>query len=181
MARTKQETALVAMNPKQAAMTEGMDDLLTSCLLEKTVGEICHTMEHSSNVRTFTACKIIIQAIQDLDIGLIGTIIKRVDGGVPRAEDRMSYANLIGDAIDDVLDMPKDEQQFIDFTNDSGIIGLAKAIVLCAIQPVGKNVSQKRERQVAADILLSRTGGLKNEPRKLTTNVKILDADWAQE
>lgn len=171
---------IISLAPKQQAMLDGMDDLLTDLLLNKTLGEIVQTMETSSNVRTYSAARIIINAISELDVSLIGTIIKRVDGGIPKADDRHTYANLIGDALDDVLDMPKDEQKFLDFKKDYGIIALAKAIVMCAIQRnVGSNVAKKRDRQIAADILLSRTGGLKNEPRKATTEITIKDADWA--
>lgn len=180
MTKKTERNAIIRMSNRRALQSEDMDKLITKCLLDKTMGEICQDMEKSQDVRTYTAARIIVEAIEDLDIGLIGTIIKRVDGGIPKAEERESYANLVGNAIDDVLDMPKDEQEFLDFEKDSGIICLAKAIVLCAIQRVGNNVSRKRDRQIAADILLSRTGGLKTEPRKLTAEVVIEDADWAK-
>lgn len=171
---TKENTEIVKSKTNKELIS-GLDDMLTAYLLRKTVADICMERETTKNARTFVTCDLLLNAIGERDVGLINLIVKRVDGGVPKSDERKSFANLVGDAIDDVLDGPADERNNIDLQNDSGIIALAKAIVLASIEPVGKNVSKRKDRQMAAEILLNRTGGMKTEPVKETSNKIYVD------
>lgn len=160
-------------------LAKGLDNILTSYLMDKTLGEICYTHEHTSNTRTWTACHLIIEAICEQDVGLMKLIIQRIDGGIPQANERDKFANIIGNAIDQVLDQPLCERTQLDFSNDSGIIAMAKAICLAATTTVGNNVAKRKDRQMAAEILLNRTGGMKSEPVKDSDKKVYVDPSWA--
>lgn len=175
----KEKKEIISMSPSQALSVDTMDEILTNSLLSKTIGEICYCMEHAADIKTYVACRTIINAVSDLDIGLINIIIRRVDGGIPKADEIEDYANYFGQALEDVLEMPPSERFIMDLDKDYGIVALAKAVVMAAIQPAGHNISKRKDRQLAADMLFSRTGGLKNEPQKIQTNIEIRDADWA--
>lgn len=161
-----------------------LDEMLTKLLIDKTMGEICKMWSTSNNIAVYTACDLIISAVSELDIGMINSLIKRVDGAIPTVEDRDKYANIVGNALDKVLAMPRDPRpgaknnhMLID-PNDSGIIALAKAILYISLDKPGKNLSKKKDRQQATDILLSRTGGNRTTPVADLEATEYLDAPW---
>lgn len=175
---TKKNTEIVKKK-KVKDLVSSMDVMLTSFLLDSSLGEVCRRRENASNIRSFLACDLIISAIQDMDINLINQIIKRIDGAIPKADERDSYANLMGNAIDDVLDQPPDDRANLNL-EDPAIIAMAKAIVMCALDKPGRNVSRRKDRQLAAEILLSRTGGSKSEPVKEVSNIEYIEPDWSK-
>lgn len=174
----------IIVRNKAGKKVPSMDELLTTLLLDKTMGEICLMWSQSSNIKTFTACDLIVTAISELDIGMINQIIKRVDGAIPTVEDRDQYANIIGSALDEVLAMPRDNREgaknehMLVSPDDSGIIALAKAILYISLDKPGKNISRKKDRQQATDILLSRTGGSRTTPVADLETTEYLDAPW---
>lgn len=141
------------------------------------MGEIVQLREKATNARTFFACSIIFNAVFDLDIGCISQIAIRVDGTVPLENERDKCANLVGDAIEDVMNY-EDSASMQVLASDLAIIALAKAMIYIAIQPVGKNTSLKKDREKALDIVLNRIGGRKSEPVKEDHVLTYVEPDW---
>lgn len=159
-----------------------MDAYLTTCCLEKTIGQVNASGMAAQNARTRFGCQLIMQGIFSSDafspdINIIKQIIKRIDGTVPDAQSRDGYANLIGDALEDVMDMTEVEQTAV-HPDDLTIIALAKAILYVSMQDCGKNYQKKKDRQTAIEIILERTGGRKSEPVKNTEVVNYIQPSW---
>lgn len=169
---------IIRYNQRRDLSMDNMDNILKKILTEMTLGEICKAMETSANVKNYTACRIIVNAISECDVGLIKTIIQRIDGGIPKAEDMENYSNLIGKALEEVMEEEPDERFIFRLNTDTGIKCMAKAIVMAALQKTNNNVAKRKDRQMAADILLSRTGGLKNEPQIIRQDIIIEKAEW---
>lgn len=176
MNKEKEIQKLLKQDTEDTAPT--MDEYLTDLLLNNTVGDICQMWSRSSNVKAYACCNMIINALMEPDIGLINQIIKRVDGTVPNVDVRDQYANIVGTALDEVLKMPLDDKVKI-YDEDTAIIGIAKAIIYIANDQPGKNVSRKKDRTMAADILLSRTGGMRSEPVRHQLETKYVRPSWS--
>lgn len=172
-------TSLLRKKPTDNEIASKLDNIILLYLTKNTIGEICHKHESTNSVKTFLATDLIIRAIGEGDIGLINLIVKRIDGTVPNEKDREKYANILGNAIDDVINRPIEEKEKIDFDDDLGIIAMAKAVCRAATSDVGNNISKKKDRLQAAEILLSRLGGTINEPTKESSTIEIVDPDWA--
>ena len=161
-----------------------LDNYLTDLLVNKTMGEICLMWSQSTNVRVFTACSYIVDAISELDIGQINQIIKRIDGATPSVADRDMYANIVGNALDEVLSLHRnvgedaENDHLLVQPTDQGIIALAKAILYISLDKPGKNVSKRKDRQMATDILLSRTGGNRTQPVANVEETRYVEAPW---
>ena len=161
-----------------------MDQYLTTCCLEKTIGEVNALGMAAQNVRARFGCQLIMQCIFSSDafspdINIIKQVIKRIDGTVPDADQREGYANLIGDALEDVMDMTAADQTQV-YPDDLTIIALAKAILYVSMQDCGKNYQKKKDRQTAIEIILERTGGRKSAPVKQTETVSYIAPTWRQ-
>lgn len=141
------------------------------------MGEIVQLREKATNARTFFACSVIFNAVFDLDIGCISQIATRIDGTVPLENERDKCANLVGDAIEDVMNYEDMEAMSVS-ASDIAIIAIAKAMVYIAIQPVGKNTSLKKDREKALDIVLNRIGGRKSEPVREDHVLTYVEPDW---
>ena len=168
----------IVLHNNPVALTKDIDDLMTKYLTEKTTGEIVMRHENSYNIREFVVTDLILSAIQERDVEIIESIIKRIDGGIPKADEREKYANIIGNAIDMVLEMPVSEQADV-HANETAIVSIAKALILASLEKPGGNFAKKRDRKKAAEIILQRCGGSKFEPTKLTDVVEIVEPDWA--
>lgn len=141
------------------------------------MGEIVQLREKATNARTFFACSMIFNAVFDLDIGCINQIAIRIDGTIPLEGERDSCANLIGDAIEDVMSYENMSDMNVN-ASDIAVIALAKAMIYIAIQPIGKNISLKKDREKALDIVLNRIGGRKSEPTKEDHVLTYVEPDW---
>ena len=145
----------------------------------KTMGDVAYGREASTNARSYTVTSMIYNAVIELDVELIKTIILRIDGTVPSEKNRESYANLFGDALDDVMNYDRAWQMKVT-SEDTPIIAMAKALVYIATQPVGSNFQKRKERNLAANIILERIGGRKIEPKKLAIETVYIEPDWMQ-
>lgn len=154
-----------------------IDQYLTMMLLERTVGEVAMLRESASNAKQYWTSSLIIDSIIEKDIGLINQIATRVDGTVPTENDRSKFANLIGEAIDDVMAYP-DARQCVIQPDDLCVIALAKAVLFISLDHPGKNVSKRRDKQAAVELILGRTGGRKTEPVKELLTTNYVDPDW---
>lgn len=168
----------IVLHNNRVMIEKNIDTLMTTYLTERTTGEIVMHHENAYNIREFVVTDLILSAITERDVELIESIIKRIDGGIPKADERDKFANIIGNAIDEVLELPVSEQADIK-SYELGIVSLAKSLVLASLDKPGGNFAKKRDRKKAAEIILQRCGGSKFEPTKLTDVVEIVEPDWA--
>lgn len=146
-------------------------------ILFKTVTDIWNIVKSATNVKAYFVAKLCFDAIFDKDMQLVKQIISRVDGGVPDASKRKHYANIFGDALEDVLSYDKQQQVSIQW-EDYVIIALAKVVVWTSCCNPGKNVQLRKNKQEAIQIILERTGGRKSEPTKQLVTTNYVDPDW---
>ena len=131
----------------------------------------------SQNARSYTVTSMIYNAVVEVDVELIKSIVLRIDGTVPSEKNRESYANLLGDALEDVMQYDN-VQQLTVHSYDPPIIAMAKALVFSATQPCGSNYQKRKERNLAAQMILERIGGRKVEPRRLELETVYVEPDW---
>lgn len=172
---TKSTTAIT----KYASYDKTLDQYLTRICLDTTMGDVVHSFEVAENVKQYTVASMIFNAVFELDVDLIRTIALRIDGTVPAENERTGFANILGDAIDDVLSYPRVDQTKI-VPTDPPIIAMAKALTYIATQPAGSNYAKRKERNLAAQMILERTGGRKIEPTRLNLETVYTDPEWLQ-
>lgn len=157
-----------------------LDEFLTDVCLCRTMGDVVRSREISLNAKQYTVASMIYNAVFEMDVDLIRTIALRIDGTIPEEDKREGFANLIGDAIEDVLSYGKAEQMKV-LPEDPPIIAMAKALVYVGTQPCGSNYAKRKERNLAAQMILERTGGRKVQPTRLLTEKKYVEPDWMKE
>ena len=162
------------------SQAQDLDEYTTTVCLTRTIGEVLKTREITSNARTYFVSNLIWSAIFERDMGIIETIAKRIDGTVPVAGKRDSFANLMGDAIDDVLDMEDKNQTVID-RNDPTILALAKVVFHIATQPTEGNPVIRKDKQKAIDMVFERTSGRRVEPVRPHLETRYKDPEWLME
>lgn len=155
----------------------GLDNYMSTVVLERTMSDVVRDREKASNAKAYTVNSMIFNAVFEMDIDLIKTIVLRVDGTVPDEGRRDGYANLIGDALDDVLESTSPDQMKV-YPYDPPIIAMAKVLVHVASQPAGTNYAKKKERNLAANMILERTGGRKVQPTKPMIEAKYVEPEW---
>lgn len=162
---------------KSADYEQTIDQYLTFVALDRSMGDVCRMREVATNARAYTINSMIFNAVFELDVELIKTIGTRIDGTVPEEGKREGYANILGDAIEDVLSYEQSAQLQI-VPEDRPIIAMAKVLVHVATQPAGNNMTKRKERNLAAGMILERTGGRKVQPTKPLIETKYVEPDW---
>ena len=160
-----------------ASQEQTLDEYTSTVCLTRSLGEVLKQRECAGNARTYFVANLIFSAIFEKDMGLIDTIAKRIDGTVPVSSKRDSFANLIGDAIDDVLDMDRAEQTMVN-ADDPVIIALAKVVFHIATQPTRGDYTMKREKQKAVEMVYERTNGRRVEPVRPQIETIYTDPEW---
>jgi len=153
------------------------DELLTDYALSKTMGDLVRTSEVAIKARDYALSRMICNAVFEIDIELIQTIVSRIDGTIPSEGNTDKYATAFGDALEDVLEYSNAEQMEVKET-DRPIIAMAKAVVYAATNRVGSNLARKKERNLAAKMLLERTGGRKVAPTPLQLETVYVEPKW---
>ena len=176
---TTLDIILTATEEQSDYKPANLDDTLTELCLGRTIGQVCKTREHARNNRHLLGSSIIFDAVfSGPDMGLINQIVKRIDGLVPESGKRDTYANFMGDAINDVLDGPTSEMGEVK-PDDPTIIALAKSVIYLAMAPINPNNYQaKKAKQDAVTMIMERTGGRKVEPVKPALETRFVDPDW---
>ena len=164
---------------KYASYDTTLDQYMTRVCLERTMGDVVKNLGTSNNVKQYTVNSLIFNAVFEWDVDLIRTIALRIDGTVPSENERESYANILGDAIEDVLSYPLNEQLNV-HEYDTPVIAMAKALIYVASQPVGGNYAKRKERNLAAQMILERTGGRKVEPTRPQLETVYVEPEWMQ-
>ena len=165
---------------KQDAPFENtIDEHLQQTILMKTIGEVLSLHEKATNAKALFVAHLIFDSVFNYDIQSLKQIISRVDGGVPDAQKRRHYANIFGDAIEDVLSYTNKEDLKIQ-PDDICIIAMAKVVVWVSMSDPGKNLQKKKDKQDAIQIILERTGGRKSEPTKQLATTNYVNPEWMQ-
>jgi len=155
------------------------DELLVSYALGKTMGQMVYTSEVAQKAREYTLARMICNAVFEADIELIQTIVTRIDGTIPAEGKQEQYATAFGDALEEVMEMDIGEQMNV-APEDKPIIAMAKAVIYAATNRVGSNVAKRKERNMAAKMILERTGGRKVSPTPLQLETVYVEPEWMQ-
>lgn len=156
-----------------------IDSYTAEVCLCRTMGDVVHSRDTATNARQYFVANLIFSAVFERDMSLIDIIATRIDGTVPVTSERESFANLMGDAIDDVLDMERSEQTMV-FPSDPVIIALAKVVFHIAVCETKNDYNKKRDRQKAVEMVYARTAGRRNEPVRLAIEDKFIKPDWLE-
>lgn len=154
-----------------------LDNYLTEVCLDRSMGDVVRSREQAANAKEYTVACMVFNAVFELDVDLIRTIALRIDGTVPEESKREGFANILGDALEDVLSYDKKEQTKI-VPEDPPVIAMAKALVHIGTQPCGSNYAKRKERNLAAQMILERTGGRKVSPTKPLLETQYVAPDW---
>ena len=156
-----------------------LDNYLTNVCLGRTMGDVVRSRDIAQNAKQYTVASMIFNAVFEMDVDLIRTIALRIDGTVPEEDKRDGYANILGDAIEDVLSYEQAVQLQVT-PLDQPIIAMAKALVFVGTQPCGSNYAKRKERNLAAQMILERTGGRKVKPTRIETQIEYVEPEWMQ-
>lgn len=154
-----------------------LDEYLSMLCLERTIGEVVMLRERATNAKQYWAASLIVDAVFEYDIGLIEQIATRIDGTVPQDKDRDKFANIVGDALDDIMEYESKELLTL-WPEDKTIIALAKAIYFISIDHPGTNVNKRKEKHKAVDLVLNRLGGRKTEPVRELVLPNYVEPEW---
>jgi len=156
-----------------------LDNYLINVCLGKTMGDVVRSRDIAQNAKQYTVASLIYNAVFEMDVDLIRTIALRIDGTVPEENKREGYANILGDAIEDVLSYEQANQLQVT-PQDQPIVAMAKALVYIGTQPCGRNYAKRKERNLAAQMILERTGGRKVQPTRLNIETRYVEPEWMQ-
>lgn len=157
-----------------------LDEYLTSICLERSIGDVVKSYESASNARAYWTNALFVEAVFNRNISVIDLIANRVDGLVPAEGERYKYANLLGDAISDIMQYKSMKETVTVYPEDPCILALAKAIYAISVQDAGNNYGKKKDKQKAIEIILERTGGRKTEPTKNLIETKYVEPEWSR-
>lgn len=156
-----------------------VDNYLSEVCINRTMKDVVEGREHANNAKAYTINGMVFNAIFELDVDLIKTIATRIDGTVPEEGKREGYANILGDAIEDVLSYNRKEMLQV-VPEDPPVIAMAKVLVYVATQPAGANFAKRKERNLASQMILERTGGRKVQPVKPLLETKYVNPEWME-
>ena len=156
-----------------------VDGYLSEVCISRTMKDVVEGREYANNAKAYTINGMVFNAIFELDVDLIKTIATRIDGTVPEEGKREGYANILGDAIEDVLSYERKEMLQV-VPEDPPVIAMAKVLVYVATQPAGNNFAKRKERNLASQMILERTGGRKVQPVKPLLETKYVNPDWME-
>ena len=170
----------IPVSTAEPKIDASLDEYLTTICLERTLGEVVRAYEGAPNARAYWTHALFIDAVFNKNINAIDLIATRVDGLVPAEGERYKYANLLGDAIADVMSYESAKDIMTLYPEDPCIIALAKAIYAISVQDAGNNYGKKKDKQKAMEMILERTGGRKTEPTKNLLETRYVEPEWAK-
>lgn len=154
-----------------------VDEYLSEVVVGRTMKDVVDGRECANNAKAYTINGMVFNAVFELDVELIKTLTMRVDGTIPEEGKREGCANILGDAIEDVLSYENKDMLKV-VPSDPPIIAMAKVLVYVSTQPAGNNMARRRERNLASQIILERTGGRKVKPTKPLLETKYVEPEW---
>ena len=146
-------------------------------MLQKTIGEILKLHESATNAKALFVSHLIFDAVFNYDIQALKQIVARVDGAVPDSQKRRHYANIFGDALEDVLAYT-DKAHLKIQPDDLVIIAMAKVCVWVSMSDPGNNAQKRKDKNDAIQMILERTGGRKSEPTKELMTTNYVEPEW---
>lgn len=177
MSRTGEGNVEIIKRPGKRNFT--LDGYLADVCILKTMGDVVRSRDIATNAKQYAVLSMIYNAVFEADVDLIRTIIQRVDGTVPDEDKRNGYANIMGAALEDVLSY--DHAAMLNVVpEDPPIIAMAKALVFIGTQPCGSNYAKRKERNLAAQMILDRCGGRKVQPTRLEAQIEYVEPEWMQ-
>ena len=156
-----------------------LDGYMADVCLFRTMGDVVHSRDVATNAKQYAVNSMIFNAVFEMDVDLIRTIALRIDGTVPEEDKRAGYANIIGAALEDVLSYERADQLKV-VPSDPPVIAMAKALVYIGTQPCGSNYAKRKERNLAAQMILERCGGRKVQPTRLEATIEYVEPEWMQ-
>ena len=156
-----------------------LDGYMADVCMLRTMGDVVHAREVATNAKQYTVNCMIYNAVFEMDVDLIRTIATRIDGTVPEEDKRDGYANFFGCALEDVLSYERADQMKV-VPSDPPVIAMAKALVYIGTQPCGSNYTKRKERNLAAQMILERCGGRKVQPARLEATIEYVEPEWMQ-
>lgn len=156
-----------------------LDGYMADVCLFRTMGDVVHARDVATNAKQYTVNSMIFNAVFEMDVDLIRTIATRIDGTVPEEDKRDGYANIIGNALEDVLSYDRADQMKV-VPSDPPVIAMAKALVYIGTQPCGSNYAKRKERNLAAQMILERCGGRKVQPVRPELTIEYVEPEWMQ-
>ena len=172
---TTEDTAIERIREYDTTLDNYMADV---CIM-RTMGDVVHAREVATNAKQYTVNSMIYNAVFEMDVDLIRTIALRIDGTVPDEDKRDGYANIIGAALEDVLSYEHANQMKV-VPSDPPVIAMAKALVYIGTQPCGSNYAKRKERNLAAQMILERCGGRKVQPARVEATIEYVEPEWMQ-
>lgn len=172
---TTEDTAIERIREYDTTLDNYMADV---CIM-RTMGDVVHAREVATNAKQYTVNSMIYNAVFEMDVDLIRTIALRIDGTVPDEDKRDGYANIIGAALEDVLSYEHADQMKV-VPSDPPVIAMAKALVYIGTQPCGSNYAKRKERNLAAQMILERCGGRKVQPARMEATIEYVEPEWMQ-
>ena len=172
-------TEIVEANAwKRAWEDEGkLDEYCSRVCTQMTTGDLFRMREFATNARSMFIANAGFNAIFERDISLLAAIVKRIDGTIPTEGDRYMYANMFGEAIEQVLGLEKKEQLHLS-PDEPVIVSLAKVVVQTSMLPAGRNQTLRKERLLATEMVFERTQGRKVDPKRLPDQVAYIEPEW---
>lgn len=171
--------ALSLSTRQDAPFENTIDEHLQQTILFKTIGEVLQLHEQATNAKALFVAHLIFDAVFNYDIQALKQIVNRVDGGIPDAQKRKHYANIFGDALEDVLGYT-DKNQLKIQPGDICIIAMAKVVVWVSMSDPGNNMQKRKDKNDAIQMILERTGGRKSEPTKQLITTNYVNPEWMQ-
>lgn len=154
-----------------------IDNYLSNICLLSTMGDVVRSRDIATNAKQYTVASLVFNAVFEMDVELIRTIALRIDGTVPEEDKREGYANIIGAALEDVLSYERADQLKV-VPEDPPVIAMAKALVYIGTQPCGSNYAKRKERNLAAQMILERCGGRKVQPARIEADIVYVEPEW---
>lgn len=179
MSEQDNSTMSVTTIVNRKAYDTTLDNYLANTCLGMTMGDVVRSRDIAINAKQYTAASMIYNAVFEMDVDLIRTIALRIDGTVPDEDKRKGYANIMGEALEDVLSYEQAQQLKVT-PNDPPIIAMAKALVYVGTQPCGSNYAKRKERNLAAQMILERCGGRKVQPTRVEAQIEYVEPEWMQ-
>lgn len=179
MKRQEKSTEKNTAIEKSRTYDTTLDGYMADVCILRTMGDVVHSREVATNAKQYTVNSMIYNAVFEMDVDLIRTIALRVDGTVPEEDKRAGYANIMGAALEDVLSYDRADQLKV-VPNDPPIIAMAKALVYIGTQPCGSNYAKRKERNLAAQMILERCGGRKVQPTRIEAQIEYVEPEWMQ-
>lgn len=154
-----------------------LDEYITDVCCLRTVGQLIQ-MAESGNSKAAWVGNTLLDAFKDQDIVNLLAFINRVDGLIPDEDSYDNYANYFGTAINEALEVPREELGRI-YEDDVVMSVIAKCFIHVSLQYYApSNNTGRKNKTLAIETILNRSQGRKIAPTKALVEDLYGDPDW---